>query len=80
MSVRPWRTEIRFHKTGKMRPGNSGAGECGFSPPNCHLLPLEWILKILIQGSLSTRNNLLIIHLLLDDLLNFWPTRFECRN
>ena len=29
MSVRPWRAEIRFHKTGKMGPGNSGAGIVG---------------------------------------------------
>ena len=29
MSVRPWRAEIRFHKTGKMGPGNSGAGNLG---------------------------------------------------
>ena len=29
MSVRPWRAEIRFYKTGKMGPGNSGAGNLG---------------------------------------------------
>ena len=29
MSVRPWRAEIRFYKTGKMGPGNSGTGNLG---------------------------------------------------
>ena len=29
MYVRPWRAEIRFNKTGKMGPGNSGAGNLG---------------------------------------------------
>ena len=29
MSVRPWRAEIRFNKTGKMSPGSSGAGNVG---------------------------------------------------
>ena len=29
MFVRPMRGEIRFHKTGKMGPGNSGAGNLG---------------------------------------------------
>ena len=29
MPVRPWRAEIRFHKTGKMGPGNLGAGIVG---------------------------------------------------
>jgi len=29
MSVRPWRAEIRFYRTGWMRPGNSGARNLG---------------------------------------------------
>ena len=29
MPVRPWKAEIRFHKTGKMGPKNSGAGIVG---------------------------------------------------
>ena len=29
MYVRPWRAEIRFNKTGKMGPGNSGSGNLG---------------------------------------------------
>jgi len=53
MYVRPWRTEIRFNKTGKMGPGNSGEGNLGSRIEKLFLLRPQLIMSFIVRSFLT---------------------------